>query len=129
VSLSVIQEDIDEIKNLCFENLNDGIYYDDDTISIAINRYTKQWVIEAIKEAVKNNNATWGYVLGILFNCENEGHSPGAGRAKDPPSPSSCAGCNHIRNRNGQPPRCAVGHYPVVKCEDFTPSRVKKVRQ
>ena len=120
-----MSDDIEEIKKLCTENLKDGANINPELIAAAINDYSKQWVIEAIREAVLSNNLTWGYVLGILHNCQNEGHSPSAGRLVDPPSSSSCAGCNHHRSRNGQPERCAVGHHPPSKCEDYQPPRSK----
>jgi hypothetical protein len=124
VSLSVCQGDIENILHLCWENLQDGQSVEPSTIQTAILEYSVAWIIEAIKQACISNNNTWGYVLGILRNCKVEQHPPGEARSAPH---SSCAGCNHIRNRNGQPPRCAVGHHPPSKCEDYSQTRARKV--
>jgi hypothetical protein len=122
-SLSV-SADINEIAKLCTENLQDGENINPELIATAINDYSKQWVIEAIREAVVSNNPTWGYVLGILHNCQQEGHSPGEPRSAPV---SSCKGCTRYRPaKAGNPERCSISHFPVQRCGDYQPYRVKR---
>jgi hypothetical protein len=124
VGVSVSLSDINDVKEICKLNLIEDLPGDDEIIKATINEYTKSWIVSAVKESCRSNNLSWGYVLGILRNCKAEQHAPG--EARSAPT-SSCAGCNHIRNRNGQPPSCAVGHHPPAKCEDYSPSRARKV--
>ena len=42
-------------------------------VELAVIRFTAQWVIDAIREAVKRNKRTWVYVAGILKNWERYG--------------------------------------------------------
>ncbi|MCK9597482.1 MAG: DUF4373 domain-containing protein [Sphaerochaeta sp.] len=124
VSVSVSLSDINDVKTICQLNLIDNLP-EDEVIKGTINEYSKPWIVEAVKESCKANNLSWDYVLGILHNCKAEGHAPGEARS----SPgTSCAGCNHLRSRSGQPLSCAVGYYPPSKCEDYQPPRAQRPR-
>ena len=39
----------------------------------ACRRYTEQWVLDAMKEALEQNQPTWRYIMGILKNWSREG--------------------------------------------------------
>ena len=55
--------------------------YMEGEIEGAINRFSAAWVVDAIREAVKQNKRTWVYVVGILNNWKRYGKN--VGKRKD----------------------------------------------
>ena len=51
--------------------------YMEGEIEGAINRFSAAWVVDAIREAVKQNKRTWVYVVGILKNWKRDGKDAG----------------------------------------------------
>ena len=45
-------------------------------------KYSSEWVKEAINEAVSANKREWRYVVGVLKICLEEGHAPGQKRSQ-----------------------------------------------
>ena len=54
-------------------------------IVLAVKRFTAQWVVDAIREAVKHNKRTWVYVAGILKNWERFGKDAAKPKNKNDP--------------------------------------------
>ena len=80
---SLSKEDVFEIYKKEIAGLHEeealGEFMENE-ISVAITKFSESWVVDAIREAVKQNRKNWAYVAGILNNWRRFGK----GKTGDP---------------------------------------------
>jgi len=57
-------------QNICLGTISEDM---ENEIKLAVKRFSAQWVVDAIREALHQNKPTWRYIAGILKNWQRYG--------------------------------------------------------